>query len=127
MKKMMNNIIIKRKRLSQKERQKIYDKCHGHCAYCGCDLEYKDMQGDHMIPLYNGGTDTIDNMLPACRSCNHYKSTLTPEKFRKYISEIPKRLQRDSIPFQVGMRFGIIRATNDVEFYYERMRKENNG
>ena len=39
---------------------------------------------------------------------------LIPEKFRKYISEIPMRLQRDSIPFQVGVRFGIIRATNDV-------------
>ena len=39
----------------------------GHCAYCGCELEYKDMQVDHVIPI-NGwseqGEDTLDNMLP---------------------------------------------------------------
>lgn len=117
----MSENVAKRKRLSKKERQKVYEKCRRHCAYCGCNLPYKGMQVDHMIPLYNGGTDTIDNMLPACRSCNHYKSTLTPEQFRKYVSEIPKRLQRDSIPFQVGVRFGIISTTNDVRFYYESM------
>ena len=67
----------KRKAIPKSIRMTVYQKCDGHCAYCGCDLEYKDMQVDHVVPL-NGwsehGTDTVDNMLPACRSCNHYKS-----------------------------------------------------
>lgn len=111
---------MNRRRLSKSERQKIYDKYNGHCAYCGCELGYKDMQVDHVIPLRRGGDDDIENMLPACRSCNHYKATLTDEEFREYVSKIPDRLQRDSIPYQVGVRFGIIRSRRDVMFYYER-------
>lgn len=111
---------MNRRRLSKSERQKIYDKYNGHCAYCGCELGYKDMQVDHVIPLRRGGDDDIENMLPACRSCNHYKGTLTAEEFREYVSKIPVRLQRDSIPYQVGVRFGIIRSSRDVMFYYER-------
>ena len=118
--------IPKRRKLSKEERMKVYEKCQGHCAYCGCTLEYKDMQVDHVKPVYRGGEDDISNMLPACRSCNHYKSTLKPEEFKKYLSEIPERLIRDCIPFQVGKRFGIVRIiTDDVIFYYERVKKRN--
>ena len=99
---------IKRRRLSKEERLQIYNKCNKRCAYCGCDLEYKDMQVDHAKPLRIGGADELSNMLPACRSCNHYKATLDLEGFRKYIEGIPKRLNRDSIPFTVGKRFGVI-------------------
>lgn len=69
-----------RRKLTKDERMAVYEKTNGHCAYCGCELEYKDMQVDHVIPI-NGwseqGSDTLDNMLPACRSCNHYKSRST--------------------------------------------------
>lgn len=111
---------MNRKRLSKDERQKVYTKCNGRCAYCGCELEYKDMQVDHVIPLKRGGKDDIKNMLPACRSCNHYKATLTAEEYREYVSKIPDRLQRDSIPYQVGVRFGIIETKSNVKFFFER-------
>ena len=74
--------IPKRRKLSKEERMKVYEKCQGHCAYCGCSLEYKDMQVDHVNPIRCDGEDDISNMLPACRSCNHYKSTLKPEEFK---------------------------------------------
>lgn len=110
-----------RRRLTKKEREQIYEKCNGHCAYCGCDLDYKDMQVDHVIPLRKGGADELNNMLPACGSCNHYKTTFTAEEFRKYLEGIPERLMRDSIPFKVGMRFGIIQKKSDpVRFYFEQ-------
>ena len=110
-----------RKKLSKEERQQVYEKCSGHCAYCGCDLEYKDMQIDHAEPLRIGGADDISNMLPACRSCNHYKATLDVEGFRRYLAGIAHRLMRDSIPFQVATRFGIVRHMGDnVTFYFER-------
>lgn len=111
-----------RRRLTKAERQAVYDKCKGHCAYCGCGLEYNDMQVDHAQPLRCGGADTLNNMLPACRSCNHYKATLGVEDFRKYIEGIPKRLTRDSIPFAVGKRFGVVQEHNEpIIFYFERM------
>ena len=109
-----------RRKLSRSERQQVYKKCNGHCAYCGCDLEYKNMQVDHAKPLKIGGADDISNMLPACRSCNHYKATLDVEGYRRYLAGIAHRLMRDSIPFQVATRFGIVRHMGDnVTFYFE--------
>lgn len=69
----MSNEVVKRKTIPKHIRQKVHEKCNGHCVCCGCKLEYKDMQVEHVKPLSIFGTDTIENMLPACRSCNHYK------------------------------------------------------
>ncbi len=60
------------------------------------------MQVDHAIPMefYNAyravGKDlnALSNLLPACRSCNNYKSSYTMEKFRKAIERMPEVLQR---------------------------------
>lgn len=113
-----------RRKLSKSERLLVYQKCGGHCAYCGCDLEYADMQVDHAKPLKIGGADDISNMLPACRSCNHYKATLDVEGYRKYLAGIAHRLMRDSVTFQVATRFGIVNHMgDDVIFYFEQCEK----
>lgn len=112
----------KRKSISKAVREQVYKKYNGHCAFCGCEIDYKDMQVDHATPLKIGGTNEIDNLLPACRSCNHYKSTLDVEGYRKYLAGISHRLMRDSIPFQVAIRFGIVRhMMDDVTFYFEKV------
>ena len=48
------------------------------CTYCDAwhtkwKNNWKTSQGDHVIPLHRGGTDTMDNMMPACWSCNSSK------------------------------------------------------
>lgn len=109
-----------RRRLSKTQRQQVYEKCSGHCAYCGSRLDYKDMQVDHVKPLKLGGEDTLSNMLPACRSCNHYKAARDADGYRRYLSGIAGRLMRDSIPYQVAARFGIVKyVKKDVVFYFE--------
>ena len=111
----------KRRKLTKPERQQIYDKCNGHCAYCGCKLEYKNMQVYHVIPLCRGGEDAMSNMLPSCRSCNHYKATLTIEEFRKYLSRIHDRLVRDSVAYNVAERYGIVKYNPEpIVFYFEK-------
>ena len=113
---------MKRRKLTKAERQAIYDKCHGYCAYCGRPLEYKDMQVDHVIPLYNGGRDELDNMLPACRSCNHYKATLSLESFRKMVDRIPNTLYRDNATYRIGLRFGKVTENRwETVFYFETL------
>lgn len=42
----------------------------GKCAYCGCDGK---LTRDHVVSLTMGGTDYIDNILPACTPCNSSK------------------------------------------------------
>lgn len=113
---------MKRRKLNKKERELVYNKYGGRCAYCGKEIEYVDMQVDHAKSLKTGGSDTIDNMLPACRSCNHYKVTLDIEGFRKYLQEIHNRLLRDSVAYQVAERFGIVEhKTDEIKFYFETL------
>ncbi len=119
----------KRRRLSKAGRQEVYDKCGGHCAYCGCELAYKDMQVDHVIPLdgwSEKGSDTLDNMLPACRSCNHYKSRSTLDGFRKMLEDMPAVLMRDSVTYRNAVRFGmVIPNPKPVVFYFEKEREKS--
>lgn len=116
-----------RRKLTQQERMEVYRKMGGHCAYCGCVLEYKDMQVDHVKAL-NGwseeGSDTLDNMLPACRSCNHYKSAMSIESFRKMVENMPAALERDSVTYRNAVRFGLVTPNpHQVTFYFEKMQK----
>lgn len=119
--------MVNRRKLTQQERLEVYRKMGGHCAYCGCVIEYKDMQVDHVKPL-NGwseeGTDTLDNMLPACRSCNHYKSAMNLESFRKMVENMPTALARDSVTYRNAVRFGLVAPNpHPVTFYFERYQK----
>lgn len=120
---------MKRKNFTQKEREQVYKKCHGHCAYCGAEIKFKEMQVDHFIPisLYakygKPGTDANDmiNLMPSCASCNHYKSTLRPENFRNQLSLIPSRLEKHST-YNIAKRFGLVEAhEKKIQFYFETM------
>ncbi len=44
----------------------------GGCAYCGATDTA--MQKDCVLPLSRGGRYTLENVAPACRSCNASKS-----------------------------------------------------
>lgn len=36
--------------ISKKTRLAVYEKYDGHCAYCGREIRYEDMQVDHFKP-----------------------------------------------------------------------------
>lgn len=109
-----------RRKLTKTEREEVYKKCHGHCAYCGQPIKYEDMQVDHVKPLRLNGEDAIENMLPSCRSCNHYKRGNSLEAFRKLVENIPDKLSRDSYIYRVGIRFKNIKPEKQkIVFYFE--------
>lgn len=39
------------------------------CYYCGAEADTVD----HLVPRAKGGTDDMDNLVAACRSCNYSK------------------------------------------------------
>lgn len=47
------------------------DQFDNSCAYCGST---KDIQQDHFVALFSGGEYTVNNIIPACKSCNGSKS-----------------------------------------------------
>lgn len=114
-----------RKQISKDVRKQVYQKCNGHCAYCGCELDYKDMQVDHVISVYgNDGSNDIENLMPTCRMCNFYKSTFTLEDYRKNLESLHERLQKLFI-YRMAMKYGLITEhKNKVVFYFEK--EQNN-
>lgn len=112
---------MNRHKITKVERQQVHEKYGGHCAYCGKEIEIKDMQVDHMIPLRLGGADEMSNYMPACRQCNHYKRGNSLEGFRKMIEQIPTKLERDSYIYRVGINYGnVIPHEMPIVFYFER-------
>ena len=103
------------------DRQKVYDKYNGHCAYCGKAISIKEMQVDHILPKRNGGTNDIDNLNPSCRLCNHYKRAANIETFRHgLLGGLIKRLMKIYI-FRVALDYGMITINGwDKKFYFEK-------
>ena len=122
---------VVRRKLSRADRLQVYEKTEGHCAYCGCELLYEEMQVDHVIPLdgwSEKGEDSLENMLPACRSCNHYKSRSTVEGFRRMLENMPSVLMRDSVTYKNAVRYGlVIPNPKPIIFYFEKMQKKKAG
>lgn len=79
------------------------------------------MEVDHIHPKSHGGNDEMENLMPACRSCNRYKLVFSLEEFRNEIALQVKRARESSLNFRLAERFGLIQETGKkVSFYFER-------
>ena len=125
---------MKRKAISKKTREAVYNKYNGHCAYCGKEIAYKEMQVDHLIPVQRERfgryteeqIECFENYVPSCRSCNHYKSSHSVEVFRRYIEEIPRKLEERNYIYKVGLAYKLIEAKKHrVKFYFEDFEEQN--
>jgi len=68
----------------------IYDKNEGFCWHCGRKLSFVNYgrlgekgawEVDHSVPKARGGTDHLNNLVPACIACNRSKQDLTSHEF----------------------------------------------
>lgn len=116
----------KRKPIPKAVRMQVYNKYNGHCAYCGCELEYKDMQVDHIESVYLAEilkkevNDTLENYMPACRMCNYYKSAQTIEEFRSCLDNMLMRNVRRPFDYRLALKYGMIQETiKPTKFYFE--------
>lgn len=51
------------------------------CFYCKQKLNKKTRHLDHFFPLYLGGKNTPENIVPACKWCNTMKNALDGHSF----------------------------------------------
>lgn len=127
-----------------KERQLVFDKFGGKCAYCGCELT-KSFHVDHVEPMMRGKqligysvfdqkpvygdrtkheNNVTENMMPSCASCNLYKSTYSLEQFREQVGLLTSRLNKRFPQYKIVKRFGLVVETNiPVNFYFETFLK----
>jgi 5-methylcytosine-specific restriction endonuclease McrA len=81
---------------------------HGHkCAYCGCEGR---LTMDHVIPASRGGTHSIGNLVPACKSCNSSKRDRTVMEWRMHS---PSPRQRKENGADKRIRSGTSTASPD--------------
>ena len=120
------------KKIPKKIRLLVYEKCNHRCAYCGCELEYKDMQVDHVKSVF-ANTDVSHtmteeemysekNFLPACRQCNFYKSCGNLESFREALTSTLMRNLQKTFQYRLAIKYGLIQEhIEPVQFYFEKI------
>ncbi|MBI5326120.1 MAG: HNH endonuclease [Ignavibacteriae bacterium] len=59
------------------------------CQYCG--TKSHELTIDHIIPKSRGGSDSWDNLVSACKSCNNKKADRTPEEAGIHLIKRPRR------------------------------------
>ncbi len=115
-------------------RKEVHEKYNSRCAYCGCYITLKEMQIDHLVPLYKNdsdqqlnnwgkirGTNDISNLMPSCGSCNHYKTTFTLDEFRNRLYMLRKRLNTFNQIYSISKRYGLIEEKpNEIVFFFEK-------
>jgi hypothetical protein len=68
--------------LDVQEVVEMFDSKDHKCQYCGCGGK---LGLDHVIPFSRGGSNTIENVVPCCPSCNFEKNNKTPEEYQEYL------------------------------------------
>lgn len=76
--------------------KKIIQKTEGRCFYCHCQLpndtyvpddgyaasyKIRNWHVDHVMPISRGGSNLIENLVPACCKCNAEKSNMTASEY----------------------------------------------
>jgi 5-methylcytosine-specific restriction endonuclease McrA len=68
-------------------RREIFIRDHYICQYCG--LKTKELTLDHLMPRHRGGRHSWDNLVSACRACNHRKGGKTADEARMPLRRTP--------------------------------------
>jgi len=119
---------------SKINRQQVYEKCGGHCGYCGDEITIKEMQVDHIVSQFhfkmkmhkkytsNDDANDINNLMPSCRVCNKWKSSHSLEQFRKEISLQIKRLNEYNANYRFAKKYNLIEEKpHRIVFFFETL------
>ncbi|MDP3061870.1 MAG: HNH endonuclease [Chloroflexota bacterium] len=71
--------LIKRPRLPRRlTRREVFLRDHYTCQYCG--RQTRELTLDHVLPRHRGGQHRWENLVSACKACNHHKAGRTPQE-----------------------------------------------
>lgn len=69
----------------------LKDYCEFRCVRCGFRRADDYVEKDHIVPVYRGGSDGIDNIQPLCAWCNTGKGPeqidYRPGGWREFVAE----------------------------------------
>ena len=70
-------------------RREVFARDRQQCQYCG--QHGRDLTLDHVVPRRLGGEHAWENLVTACRACNHRKGGRTPGEARMRLLREPVR------------------------------------
>ena len=70
-------------------RREVFQRDGYTCQYCG--KAGRDLTLDHVMPRHRGGKHTWENLVSACKTCNHRKAGRTPQEARMRLAREPSR------------------------------------
>src|SRR3990170_5717598 len=81
-------------------RKEVFQRDRYTCQYCG--RQTRELTLDHVIPRHRGGLHVWENLVSACKVCNHRKAGRTPQ-------EAGMRLLRDPFAPRVTSYYVVYR------------------
>jgi 5-methylcytosine-specific restriction endonuclease McrA len=79
-------------------RREIFVRDNYTCQYCG--QRSRDLTVDHVVPKHQGGRHAWENLVSACKACNHRKGGKTPEEARMLLL---KPARAPQVPYHYGI------------------------
>lgn len=73
-----------RRKLTKSERRQVYDKCAGHCAYCGCELDdWNNQKGREK--------EKMSDDLISRKSLIEHLNQFAPEYYNALVNDLIKK------------------------------------
>lgn len=70
--------------MNREKLRAVFEKTGGFCWYCGVQLQPLGVwEVEHQTPRSRGGSDSLDNLVAACRPCNARKGNRTVDEYRR--------------------------------------------
>ncbi len=80
--------MTKRKAISKKVRFEVFKRDRFTCTYCGKRPPEVMLELEHIVPVADGGADTIDNLTTSCTDCNRGKGRTPLGDVAPHIDEL---------------------------------------
>ena len=108
----------------------------GHCHFCGDEIELNKRgwtarmsghwEADHVVQKKNGGSDNLNNLLPACTRCNRLRWGRSGRSLRRVIvlGLVAKEAAFNFHESKIGPQVRADRIEQLGENWYRRMRNE---
>jgi 5-methylcytosine-specific restriction endonuclease McrA len=74
-------------------RREVFARDRHTCQYCG--TVSRDLTIDHVVPKHRGGRHEWENLVAACRTCNHRKGSKTLVEARMHLLREPRAPRAD--------------------------------
>ncbi len=82
-------VVSKDRNIPPLTNQALFGRDRNTCLYCGKHRTDGELTRDHVVPVSRGGADLWDNVVAACKRCNHFKGSRLLEECGMELLALP--------------------------------------